>query len=546
MIGTPRSGKPPVPWLTPLILAVIASLAGPGLISLRQDRRAAEHDAEILAKALADSLARDGGVAVTEAIQRFVDDVEASRNALVCLACGMTNNHTATNSPANRQLPAATLNVLPRARCFVRDSARFAPPEVYEVPEPPDWVLTTPREWVEKLELAERAAGAGNVSAARTQLQAVVQSSFELLHGTAELQLALLEDGEAGDKAGRFRRVASRSPDATTASGLAVGDLALWHAIAAAPSATLLAEMIPEVIARATFHPSFLTERLFAGLEQRAQTDNVLLVDRVSAARAVWNLEQNARPILDAWQQHGGGPGVVWTKTDQGRYFFLSYTSSDIETNAAISPLPPITNAFQETNFIVTIVPDSIVETAIRRAASDLGPRWPRYLSAEFAMAGQRFGATPWALGTSHRWDTHPMLANKSDLLSTAQAAGQYPFKVTVWLADPDLLYARQRQRLVVFGALIVAAAGIALAGAWRLQRNLNEQFQLNEQKSNFVSSVSHELRAPIASVRLLAESLERGTISEPAKQGEYFRFIGQECRRLSALVENVLDFSRI
>jgi signal transduction histidine kinase len=46
--------------------------------------------------------------------------------------------------------------------------------------------------------------------------------------------------------------------------------------------------------------------------------------------------------------------------------------------------------------------------------------------------------------------------------------------------------------------------------------------------------------------VRLLAESLERGKISEPQKQHEYFRFIGQECRRLSSLIENVLDFSRI
>src|SRR5438445_11885792 len=64
--------------------------------------------------------------------------------------------------------------------------------------------------------------------------------------------------------------------------------------------------------------------------------------------------------------------------------------------------------------------------------------------------------------------------------------------------------------------------------------------------KSNFVSSVSHELRAPIASVRLMAESLERGKIADAPKQHEYFRFIGQECRRLSSLIENVLDFSRI
>jgi signal transduction histidine kinase len=43
-----------------------------------------------------------------------------------------------------------------------------------------------------------------------------------------------------------------------------------------------------------------------------------------------------------------------------------------------------------------------------------------------------------------------------------------------------------------------------------------------------------------------MAESLERGRVSDVPKQREYFRFIGQECRRLSALIENVLDFSRI
>jgi signal transduction histidine kinase len=64
--------------------------------------------------------------------------------------------------------------------------------------------------------------------------------------------------------------------------------------------------------------------------------------------------------------------------------------------------------------------------------------------------------------------------------------------------------------------------------------------------KTNFVSSVSHELRAPIASVRLMAENLERGKIPDVPRQNEYFRFIVQECRRLSSLIENVLDFSRI
>jgi signal transduction histidine kinase len=43
-----------------------------------------------------------------------------------------------------------------------------------------------------------------------------------------------------------------------------------------------------------------------------------------------------------------------------------------------------------------------------------------------------------------------------------------------------------------------------------------------------------------------MAESLERGTVQDPARQGEYFHFIVQECRRLSSLIEKVLDFARI
>jgi len=63
------------------------------------------------------------------------------------------------------------------------------------------------------------------------------------------------------------------------------------------------------------------------------------------------------------------------------------------------------------------------------------------------------------------------------------------------------------------------------LLSAWRA---FNRQQELADMKSNFVSSVSHELRAPIASVRLMAESLERGKIADAPKQQEYFRFIGR------------------
>ncbi|MGD0413465.1 MAG: HAMP domain-containing sensor histidine kinase, partial [Verrucomicrobiota bacterium] len=97
-----------------------------------------------------------------------------------------------------------------------------------------------------------------------------------------------------------------------------------------------------------------------------------------------------------------------------------------------------------------------------------------------------------------------------------------------------------------LFGALIGAAVLAALAGLLTARRAFYQQHRLGEMKTNFVSSVSHELRAPIASMRLLAESLERGKIPETARQQEYYRFLVQESRRLTSLIENVLDFSRI
>ena len=136
--------------------------------------------------------------------------------------------------------------------------------------------------------------------------------------------------------------------------------------------------------------------------------------------------------------------------------------------------------------------------------------------------------------------------AIKTLAFAVKSADGIEALKVSVYLTSPTALFASQRNRATWFILVIVTSMIAAVFGLCAAWGGFNRQLRLNEMKSNFVSSVSHELRAPIASVRLLAESLERGKISEPMKQNEYFRFIGQECRRLSALIENVLDFSRI
>jgi signal transduction histidine kinase len=75
---------------------------------------------------------------------------------------------------------------------------------------------------------------------------------------------------------------------------------------------------------------------------------------------------------------------------------------------------------------------------------------------------------------------------------------------------------------------------------------SVSKELELARLKSDFVSNVSHELRTPLALIRLYAETLELGRIKTPEKAGEYYRIVREESERLSALINNILDFSRI
>jgi signal transduction histidine kinase len=76
--------------------------------------------------------------------------------------------------------------------------------------------------------------------------------------------------------------------------------------------------------------------------------------------------------------------------------------------------------------------------------------------------------------------------------------------------------------------------------------RSMSRELALAKVKSDFVSNVSHELRTPLSLIRLYAETLELGRVSSPGKHQEYYEIIRKESERLSSLINNILDFSRI
>ncbi len=91
--------------------------------------------------------------------------------------------------------------------------------------------------------------------------------------------------------------------------------------------------------------------------------------------------------------------------------------------------------------------------------------------------------------------------------------------------------------------AVVLVALALALVSLWH---NTRAQLQLARKKDDFISAVSHELRTPLTSIRMYSEMLEKNWVKSKDRIIEYYRNMRAESERLSRLIENVLDFSRI
>jgi len=102
-----------------------------------------------------------------------------------------------------------------------------------------------------------------------------------------------------------------------------------------------------------------------------------------------------------------------------------------------------------------------------------------------------------------------------------------------------------RRQAMIFMAALALLLVVIAggLVATYRLVRRESEIARL---KSDFVANVSHDLKTPLALIRMFAETLEMDRVPDERRRREYYGVLTRESERLSRLIDNVLDFSRI
>jgi signal transduction histidine kinase len=129
----------------------------------------------------------------------------------------------------------------------------------------------------------------------------------------------------------------------------------------------------------------------------------------------------------------------------------------------------------------------------------------------------------------------------------TVSLAPQLPhWQVAVFFVS-DRTGARSPQGFIILSGLLLGIFVVAIvAGGTLLTRQAHRNMRDAQQKTSFVSNVSHELKTPLTTIRMYAELLSEERVKDPEKKRQYLRVIVAESQRLARLVNNVLDFSRL
>ena len=106
-------------------------------------------------------------------------------------------------------------------------------------------------------------------------------------------------------------------------------------------------------------------------------------------------------------------------------------------------------------------------------------------------------------------------------------------WEAALYLIDPQQINRSALTLQLTLGLIVLVLVTAIVAGGSLMASDVRRQIRLAQQKSDFVSNVSHELKTPLTSIRMFADMLSEGRVSETERQHQYLRIISAESARI-------------
>jgi signal transduction histidine kinase len=119
-------------------------------------------------------------------------------------------------------------------------------------------------------------------------------------------------------------------------------------------------------------------------------------------------------------------------------------------------------------------------------------------------------------------------------------------WEAALYLVDPQQIGRAARTLQFTLGLIVLLLVAAIVSGGSLIAADVRRQVRLAQQKTDFVSNVSHELKTPLTSIRMFADLLAEKRVPDEERQATYLRIIAAEAARLTRLINNVLDFARL
>jgi signal transduction histidine kinase len=167
------------------------------------------------------------------------------------------------------------------------------------------------------------------------------------------------------------------------------------------------------------------------------------------------------------------------------------------------------------------------------------------YFENEFANPNEAFVIRVSEADGTLLYETAPTPDDKFEVTRVMESPSFRGLRL--YLRNKDRSIEREVRRWAIGKAALIGFVDLLLLGGlYLVYTNVQREVHLARLKSDFVANVSHELKTPLALIRLFAETLELGRVSSAERTREYYRVINKESHRLTQLINNILDFSRI